>query len=179
MTEDAGAQGATAPAQRHPIDRLSAAGGAVAALALLAMALVVGFEVASRYLFNAPTIWAWDVNVQLMMLMVLLGMADVYRRDLNVRVDLLTAGLPPRRRAILDLVATPALLLVFGVMLWTGWSYAAQSWSRGQTAPTIFAPPLWPITFMIPLGAALVLAQALLKMARDIRTAFGGEGGAG
>src|SRR5690606_1088692 len=64
--------------------------------ALLAMTVIVGIEVLSRYLLNQPTIWAWDVNVQLLLLLLMLGMAEVYRRDAHVRVDVFTAGLGPR-----------------------------------------------------------------------------------
>jgi TRAP-type mannitol/chloroaromatic compound transport system permease small subunit len=157
----------------HPIDRISAAMAVVASLALLAMTLFVGFEVASRYLFNKPTIWAWDVNVQLMMLIVMLGLAETYRRDEHVRVDILTANLSPRAKAVLDILFAPLFFFVTVVVVWTGWEYFYQSWERGQTAPTIFAPPLWPIKFTLPLGGALLLLQGALKLVRDIRVAAG------
>jgi TRAP-type C4-dicarboxylate transport system permease small subunit len=160
----------------HLIDRISGAAGIVSSLTLLAMTLIVGFEVGSRYLFNSPTIWAWDINVQLMMLLVMLGMADALRRDANVRVDVLTARLSPRRQAMLDALTAPVVLFVAGVMVWTGWDYAHDSWTRGQTASTLFAPPLWPIKFTLPLGAALLTLQALLKLARDLRLAFADDG---
>jgi TRAP-type mannitol/chloroaromatic compound transport system permease small subunit len=161
------------PRRLHPIDRISRAMAAVSSLALLLMTLFVGFEVASRYLFNKPTIWAWDINVQLMMLLVMLGLAETYRRDEHVRVDVLTARLSPRGRAVLDIVFAPLFFFVTVVIVWTGWDYFHQSWERGQTAPTIFAPPLWPIKFTLPLGGALLLLQGALKLVRDIRVATG------
>lgn len=133
------------------------------------MTLIVGFEVFSRYLFNRPTIWAWDINVQLMMLLLMLGMAEVYRRDQNVRVDVLTARLSTRARVALDVLYAPVFFMIALVIVWAGWKYFYQAWSRGQTAPTIFGPLLWPIKFTLPVGGALLLLQGVVKLIRDIR----------
>jgi TRAP-type mannitol/chloroaromatic compound transport system permease small subunit len=108
-----------------------------------------------------------------MMLLVMLGLAETYRRDEHVRVDILTARLSPRARAVLDIVFAPVFFFVTVVIVWTGWKYFQQAWERGQTASTIFAPPLWPIKFTLPLGGALLLLQGALKVVRDIRVATG------
>lgn len=157
------------------IDRISGWMSVISSWTLLAMTLIVGFEVASRYLFNSPTIWAWDVNVQLMVLLLMFGVAEAYRRDAHVRVDILTAALPPRGRAILDALYAPVFFLITVIIVWTGWEYFNQSFERGQTAPTILAPPLWPIKFAIPLGGAVLLLTGAVKLIRDLHVAFGGE----
>jgi len=136
--------------------------------ALLAMTLIVGFEVASRYFFNAPTIWAWDINVQLMLLLMMLGMAEAYRRDVHVRVDVLTSALGMRARAVIEVLFAPVFLMVAIIIAWTGWEYFLDSFSRNQTASTIFAPLLWPIKFTLPLGGALLVLQGVVKLVRDI-----------
>lgn len=153
------------------IDKISSWANAVACLSLLAMTFIVGFEVASRYLFNSPTIWAWDINVQLMLLLLMLGLAETYRRDAHVRVDVFTAALPPRARAVLDLLFAPVFFLIAVILVWTGWEYFYQSYSRLQTASTVFAPPLYPIKFTIPLGGLLLLLQGFIKLIRDLSVA--------
>jgi len=159
------------------IERVNGWMSTVSSWSLLGMTLIVGFEVGSRYLFNRPTIWAWDINVQLMMLLLMLGMAEVYRRDGHVRVDVVTASLSPRTRAIVDIVYAPVFFFITVVIVWTGWTYFMQSWDRQQTASTIFAPPLYPIKFMLPFGGALLLLQGLVKLVRDIRVAIAGPAG--
>ena len=158
------------------LDRASQAMMAVSSLSLLAITVIVSIEVGSRYFFHAPTIWAWDVNVQLMMLMVMFGLAEVYRRDDYVRVDVLTSRLSPRGRAILDVIFAPVLLFVAAVIVWMGWKYFQQSWMRNQQAATTFAPPLWPVKLTIPVGAALLFAHGVLKLVRDVRLVAGGNG---
>ena len=156
------------------IERINGWMAVISAWTLLAMTLIVGFEVASRYLFNKPTIWAWDINVQLMLMLLMLGMAEAYRRDAHVRVDVLTAALPPRARAILEIIFAPMFFFLAVVLVWTGWEYFLQSYGRLQTASTIFAPPLYPIKFTLPLGGALLLLQGVVKLVRDVRVVLHG-----
>lgn len=158
------------------IDGLCRRMSVISSLTLLAMCLIVGFEVASRYAFNSPTIWAWDINVQLMLLMLMFGIAEAYRRDMHVRVDVLTTALSPRTRAWLEVGMAPVFFFITIVIVWTGWEYFLQSWTRNQTASTMFAPLLWPIKFTIPLGAAVLTLQGLAKLVRDLRVALGRTG---
>ena len=155
------------------LDRISSAIATVSSFLLLLMTLIVGYEVASRYLFGKPTIWAWDINVQLMMAIVMLGIAEVYRRDMHIRVDVLTTRFTPRQRACFDVIYGPIFLFIATVILWTGWEYFEKSWTRDQHASTILAPPLWPIKFTLPLAGALLLIQGLVKLYRDLRIALG------
>ena len=165
------------------VDRLSIALSYGAAISLLMIALIVCYEVVSRYLFNIPTIWAWDINAQLMVVLVMLGLGEVYRRDLNVRVDVVTDLMPPRLRLVLDLMMSVFVLFVASVVVWTSWDYFQQSFSRGQRASSLFAPPIWPAKFLLVFGAAVLVLQVLAKMVRDsiylVRGIPGGEAGEG
>jgi TRAP-type C4-dicarboxylate transport system permease small subunit len=157
------------------VERINTWMAAISTLTLLAMTLIVGYEVLSRYAFNEPTIWAWDINVQLMLLLLMLGMAETYRRDAHVRVDVLTAHLSARTRAVIDIVYAPVFFFIAIVLAWTGWAYFLDSYERLQTASTIFAPPLYPIKFTLPLGGALLFLQGLVKLVRDVQLARHGD----
>lgn len=155
------------------LDRFSQGVATVSSFLLGAMALVVAYEVGSRYFFGRPTIWAWDINVQLMMAMIMLGIADVYRRDMHIRVDVFTSRLSERARAWLDVLYAPLLLFIAVIILWTGWEYFYKAFLRGQRASTLLAPPLWPIKFLLPLCGALLAVQVVVKFLRDLRVALG------
>ncbi|MBX3529420.1 MAG: TRAP transporter small permease [Rhizobiaceae bacterium] len=161
--------GASLPGGRNLLDLTSYGMMVISCLALLAMTVIVSYEVASRYFLHAPTTWAWDINIQLMMLMTMFGLAEVYRRDDYVRVDVITSLLSPRARTVLDIVFAPVMLFVAAVIVWMSWKYFHQSWVRNQHASTIFGPPLWPIKATIPIGAAVLFAHGVLKLVRDIR----------
>jgi TRAP-type C4-dicarboxylate transport system permease small subunit len=149
------------------VDRLSIALSCVSAIALLAIALVVCYEVAARYIFNSPTIWAWDVSSQLMVLLLMLGLGEVYRRDLNVRVDVVTELMPGRLRLLLDLLMGVFALFVVSIIVWTSWDYFLQSFNRGQRASSLFAPPIWPAKFLLWFGAVVLVMQVVATLVRD------------
>lgn len=157
------------------VEKINSWMAVVSSWTLLAMTLVVSFEVLSRYVFNKPTIWAWDVNVQLMMLLLMLGMAEAYKRDVHVRVDVLTAQLTARQRAVIDVIYAPVFFFITVILVWTGWTYFYDAYERLQTASTIFAPPLYPIKFTLPLGGALLLLQGLVKLVRDLHLIIHGS----
>jgi TRAP-type mannitol/chloroaromatic compound transport system permease small subunit len=156
------------------IDAISRWTGMIASFSLLFMALIVTYEVASRYLLNAPTIWAWDVNVQLMLLLIMLGLAETYRRDAHVRVDVIVGMFSARTRAWIDVAFAPMFFLIAGVIVWAAWAYFSKSYARGQTASTLFAPPLWPVKFSIVLGGGVLFLQGIAKFARDLALAITG-----
>ena len=159
------------------IERINTWTAAISSWSLLAMTLFVAFEVVSRYVFNKPTIWAWDVNVQLMMMLLMLGMAEAYRRDVHVRVDVVTSHLSPRQRAWIEVALAPVFFFVTVLLVWSCWEYFLDSYQRREDASTIFAPPLWPIKFTLPLGGALLLLQGLVKLVRDLQLALSGSPG--
>lgn len=149
------------------IDGLSTAIAILSALALPIITITICYEVTSRYVFDSPTIWAWDINTQLMLAMIMLGLANVHRRDRNIAVDVLTECLPERTRAALGVLFGLLLIFLAATITWIGWPYFHQSFVRGQAAPSLFAPPLWPVKFMIPLGAFILLLQAIARIIRD------------
>jgi TRAP-type mannitol/chloroaromatic compound transport system permease small subunit len=52
---------------------------------------------------------------------------------------------------------------------------AWESLLLGETEPTSFAPPVYPIKMMIPLGAFLILLQGLAKFIRDLTLVITGK----
>jgi TRAP-type mannitol/chloroaromatic compound transport system permease small subunit len=157
------------------IERINTWTAAISSWSLLAMTLFVAFEVVSRYVFNKPTIWAWDVNVQLMLLLLMMGISEAYKRDAHVRVDVITGLLSERQNAWINVAMSPVFFFITVVLVVTCWLYFLDSYQRGEEASTLFAPPLWPIKFFMPLGSALLLLQGLVNLIRDLRVALGFE----
>ena len=66
--------------------------------------LITSYEVVMRYFFRSPTIWAWDINVQVLAVLLFFGGGYVLFHDGHVRVDVIYARLPERWKAILDMI---------------------------------------------------------------------------
>jgi TRAP-type mannitol/chloroaromatic compound transport system permease small subunit len=57
----------------------------------------------------------------------------------------------------------------------TGWDTAWQALLTGRTTGTDWNPPLFPAAVLLPIGAGLLLLQALAKLVRDLTLAFTGQ----
>jgi TRAP-type C4-dicarboxylate transport system permease small subunit len=124
------------------------------------MVLVICWEVGGRYLAGAPTIWAYDTALIIYAWIGMLGGAFALRHDTHIRVDILTARLTPRRKAVLELITAPLIAFFLGLVLW---QTAGGSWHAvavGANRPTEWAPPLVLFLITVPIGAALLLLQA-------------------
>jgi TRAP-type mannitol/chloroaromatic compound transport system permease small subunit len=150
------------------IDRISAFAGKSASWCIVLLTGVVCYDVAARYLFNAPTQWGFDVAYILYAVLFMLAGAYTLSRNGHVRGDVLYRFLSPRTQAALDL----ALYLVFFVpgilaLAWFGVGFARESWEvleRSQTSASNL--PIYPLKAVIPIAGALVLLQGLAEIAR-------------
>jgi TRAP-type mannitol/chloroaromatic compound transport system permease small subunit len=153
-------------------DKLSGWTGRIFSYLLLPITFITAFEVFMRYVVKSPTIWAWDLNIQLSACVILLGGAYTFKENGHVAVDILVMNLSPKRRAAIDLITAPFFILGIGVMIWYGWQVGWTSFLAKETMPTIWAPPYWPIKLLVPIGALLMLIQGIAKIINDLHILF-------
>lgn len=154
------------------IGRAASVAALLAGLATLAIVLLVSYDVAMRYFFDQPQVFVDEVASFLEVLVVFGGAAYTFRAGGHVRVDLLTAHVPPPARAWLR-VATLALGVVFlAVVIWVT-SQSALTASRYGRVSAVMLYPLWLPMLMIPAGLALMALAMLGALARQVRAAIG------
>ena len=93
------------------------------------MVLALTYEVVARYLFNAPTEWAYDMTFMLYGTFFMLGAAFTLQRKGHVRTDSFYTDWSPRRQALTDLVCYLLMFLPFvGVFVFVGWGYFVKAY---------------------------------------------------
>ncbi len=140
-------------------------------LAILLM-LIILWEVVLRYVFNAPTFWAHETSDYIFGVYLALGgaYASVHREQ--IRVDVLYLRLNQRKRAIFDLFG-PVFAFVFaGALLWAAAPNAWEAWCLRERSITAWAPPIYPMRFVIPIAAFLLLCSELAWFIRSLTTAI-------
>jgi len=142
---------------------------------VLIMILAV-YEVIRRYVFTNPTTWVWEINSHLMCLLGALAGGYALLHNSHVSVDIVAVRLSKRNRAIVDIITAPFFLIFAGTLIWFGAKEALRAYMVQQRVISQFASLLWPIKSIIPLGAALIFVQGVVKLIRDIRIAAGGQG---
>lgn len=158
------------------VDSLSEWTGKAVSLLIFALAMVVGYEVVMRYVFYRPTIWVHEMSAMLFGTFIIIGGAYTLRDNGHVNMDVIYGRFSQKRRALLDLFTFVILALPFlGVMLWQGWATAWKSLITLERDSTQWGPPIYPFRLMLPLGAFLILLQALAKFVRDLIIVIKGE----
>jgi len=123
-----------------------------------ALALLLGcyvYEVATRYFFNAPTTWSYDVSQWLFCLSVVLALPQVTRKGAHVAITILVDRLPAvprdwaRRALLLTGVAACA------VTAWICAQEAHRQWSLGIVTLWNHPVPKWWVSAAIPVGFLL------------------------
>ncbi|MBA3597037.1 MAG: TRAP transporter small permease subunit [Methylibium sp.] len=159
------------------LDQIALASGHITAWLILPMVLSLTYEVVSRYVFNAPTEWAYDMTFMLYGSFFMLGAAYTLQRKGHVRTDLLYTGWSPRRQAVTDLACYLVMFLPFvGVFVFTGWGYFEKAWTNNETfVSSSWRPITWPFRLAMPLAGVLLLIQGLSECLKCIHTLRAGE----
>lgn len=153
------------------IDNFSEWTGRLTAWLVLAMMLVIVYDVSMRYLFQSGSIRLQELQWHLFALIFLLGAGYTLRHDGHVRVDLLfrSRWLSQRGRALVDLLGSALFLIPFCVLVITGSiPFVESSWRFEERSPD---PGGLPYRFLlkaaIPVGFALLLLQGVSMMLRS------------
>jgi TRAP-type mannitol/chloroaromatic compound transport system permease small subunit len=146
--------------------------GRIVAVGILLMTTIVSYEVVMRYGFQAPTIWATELITFVFAGYVFLGAGYTLLHRDHVGMDVLYSRLPARAQAALDVLTSVFVLLYCWVLMATGWDTAWQALTTGRTTGTDWNPPLFPAAVLLPIGAGLLLLQALAKLVRDLTLAL-------
>jgi TRAP-type mannitol/chloroaromatic compound transport system permease small subunit len=153
------------------IERFSELSGRLISWLVLAMALIIGYDVTMRYLFQSGSVALQELEWHLFALVFLLGGAYTLKHDDHVRVDIFyhSRFMGPRQRAVIDLLGSllflvPFCLLVISASL----PFVVNAYSMGESSPDPGGlPARWLLKAAIPFGFSLLLIQGLALAIRS------------
>lgn len=164
-------------ATRRVIGVVSLVLGYLAALILLPLIFASVYEVASRYIFGRPTIWAYEVGYMAMGASFLLAAAYTLRDDRHVRIDVIAEHLSPKVRAALDLIGY--LVLFLPIAAWVTWGLydftrEALEWNE-RSGESAWNPQVWPYYTVFTVAFAALTLQALAEALGKVQVLLGRE----
>ena len=152
------------------IDKISTWIGQVFSWLIVALTLMISWEVFSRYALDDPHPWAFDVMSMMYGSLFMMAGAYTLSKNDHVRGDVLYGFFPPRLQAWLDL-ALYILFFIPGVfaLAWAGYGFAAESWAINEHSNiTANGPPVYPFKTILPIAGAFLFAQGLVEIVRCI-----------
>jgi TRAP-type mannitol/chloroaromatic compound transport system permease small subunit len=154
----------------HAIEGLSLWVGRAFGWCILILTLSVSYEVFVRYVLNSPTVWAFDMMIQMYGALFLMCGAYALAQDTHVRADVVYRLFPVKVQASLDFVLY--FLFFFpgiAALVWYGYEIASDSWRYKEVS--FNSPASIQIYFfksLIPLSGALLMIQGLAELVRCV-----------
>jgi len=159
------------------IDALSGYAGGLAKWFCYALILIIVYDVTMRYVFSAPTMWAFETAMMLGGTVYALAYAYTHRYHGHVRVDVIYMRFSPRVRAAIDVLGTFFLFFpLLGFIIHASFALTWRAWAIGETSDiTYWYPPLAPFRTAVLLGFCLLALQAIAHFIRDLYILAGKE----
>lgn len=159
------------------IDRVAEVCGRGFAWLVVPLTLGLTYEVVARYVFNAPTVWAFDIAYMLYGSHFMLGAGYTLLKKGHIRTDIFYEKWSPRTQGWVDAVSY--LVLFFpGVVLffWASWELALHSvMIRELSDASPWRPPIYPFKMVVPISAILLLLQGVSEFLKSVWAARHGE----
>ncbi|MEC7488886.1 MAG: TRAP transporter small permease [Pseudomonadota bacterium] len=147
----------------------------VAMLLLCVLIVDMMYEVVSRRVFSAPTLWAYDIAYMANGVGFLLAAGYTLRQRGHIRIDFLSARLPGRYQDLINgfvyiLLVFPALTFML-IGTYTGWIEAYMTDQLDPVSP--WKPLLWPLFAGMLIGVASFFLQTIVECIRHFRSVLG------
>src|SRR5512132_2943370 len=115
------------------VDKVSTWVGQSFSWFIVALTLLISWEVFSRYALDAPRAWAFDAMIMMYGTLFMMAGAYTLAKNGHVRGDVIYGFFQPRSQAILALILS-ILFFIPGVtaLVWAGYTYAAESWAINE-----------------------------------------------
>ena len=152
----------------HVVDGLNAAVGKTYAWCILVLTFTTSYEVFSRYVFLAPTEWAFDASYMLYGTLFMMAGAYALSRNSHVRGDFIYRAWSPRRQASMDLVLY--FLFFFPGMIafvYAGYGFSELSRRMNEhSSASPNGPVVWPFKWLIVVVGVLMVIQGIVEVFR-------------
>jgi TRAP-type C4-dicarboxylate transport system permease small subunit len=146
----------------------------LAALAMLALVAVQGWQVFARYVINDSPGWTEPLTMLLLSIAMSMGAAAAVHDNRHFGFFLLASQLRPRGARALQVVVEAIVAAIGGVLAWWGWAL----WVDGMHVKTAGAVFPQSVSYLpVSAGGALMLLFALHRLVQAARPAAAGEEG--
>ena len=170
MSEATNGQSPVLLAATRIIDGFTDRTGTVISWLAVPLVLGVAWEVAARYLFNAPTIWVYDATYMLYGSLFMLGAAYALHKGAHIRTDFFWDKFSIRKKGWIDSISYvvfffPSLIMLL-LISWNEFHYSFEINETSDQTP--WRPILWPFKFIVPLACVLLLIQGVSELIKSI-----------
>ena len=161
-------KGAIETEQDGIFDKVSLVLSRVAMISIIAIEVVMLYEVVSRYVFNAPTLWANEMSLWIASILFLLAGVYAMQQRSHIRIYVIYDMCPRWAKKAADTVTVALITLFSFCLVWGGYNEALLKFTRMEKYGTAWNPPI-PATVkpLILILIVLVTLQAISNLIAD------------
>lgn len=147
------------------IDAMSAWLGAMLKWLILATVLISAGNAIVRKAFSIGSNAWLEMQWYLYAAVFLLGAGYTFLHNAHVRIDFISSRLGPRVRNWIDIVGIIVFLApLCWLLIQLSWPLFVNAWESGEMSQNAGGLIRWPVQLLLPLGMALLLAQAASEL---------------
>ena len=151
------------------IDRVNELLGRAMSWFVLAAVLISAGNAIIRKLFNIGSNAWLEVQWYLFAAVFMLGVGYVMLKNAHVRIDFISSRLSKRTNATIDAVGIVVFTIPLSIiMIKLGWPLAEQALTTGETSQNAGGLIRWPVLMLVPVGFAILLAQASSELIKRV-----------
>lgn len=156
------------PRPKGFLDVISLIFGRVAMIGIVAVVVVMFYEVVARYVFEKPTLWANEFSLWLAGFIFLLAGLYAMQQRSHISIYIIYDLMPRWAKKAADVTSVALIWLFTFALIWGGYNEAVDKMLRWETFGTAWDPPL-PGTIKpgILIIIGLVAVQALSNLILD------------
>jgi TRAP-type mannitol/chloroaromatic compound transport system permease small subunit len=148
------------------MDKTSDWVGKIACWIIVPLVLGTVYDVFMRYVFQAPTKWAYEMTWMEYGALFMLGGAYGLLHKLHVRVDVVFKNYPKRIQLWFDAAVYLFVFLpLFAILIMSSISFAAEACMIWEVSSiSYWQPYIWPIKTLMPVVFILMFLQAVSEL---------------
>ena len=131
-------------------------------------------NIAGRYLFSEPILWAEEILNYLMVWSVFLGAVLVTWEGRHIKMDLISARFRPPASLILNIITVAVFAGICVFMIIQSWTVTDMARTIDQRSVAAEMPMMYAHVAVL-LGFAGMLVAVLLRIPQYVRNVFGSE----
>ncbi len=144
------------------VERVNLLLGYCSGLGILAMGIILFYEVIARYFFNSPTIWAQEISIYLFIWTMLAGAAYTLQVGKHVRIDLLIIRFSVKTQNFLEFVTSIFGMLFSAYVTVQGWNMLKATLKYHKLSATPLRVPMWIPQLALLVGFGLLTLQFII-----------------
>ncbi len=148
----------------NAISRLVYYTGLSASLLMPLLAFTVAYEVFSRYVLNAPTIWAYDVSLFLFGYIAALTGALAQQKRSHIIVDVLYLAVPDRVKALFNLLTFSLAIFFLTVIFYMSLGKLEEAIAFNYRRQSEWAPSMAHFWVMMMVASGIFVLQFVSDM---------------